>query len=33
MNNDYSIKESFGVDIKAGQPTKTVKDYSDRIPQ
>jgi hypothetical protein len=33
MNNDFSIKESFGVDIKAGQPTKTVKDYSDRIPQ
>jgi len=33
MNNEYGIKESFGVDIKAGTPTKTVKDFSDRIPQ
>jgi hypothetical protein len=33
MNNEFSIKESFGVDIKAGAPTKVVKDFSDRIPQ
>jgi eukaryotic-like serine/threonine-protein kinase len=33
MNNEYGIKESFGVDIKGGTPTKMVKDFSDRIPQ
>ena len=33
MNNEFSIKESFTVEIKAGTPTKMVKDFSDRIPQ
>ncbi|MCE9574253.1 MAG: PEGA domain-containing protein, partial [Deltaproteobacteria bacterium] len=33
MNNEFGIKESFTVEIKAGSPTKMVKDFSDRIPQ
>ena len=33
VNNEFGIKESFTVEIKAGTPTKMVKDYSDRIPQ
>ncbi len=31
MNNEYGIKESFTVEIKAGEVTKQVKDYSDRM--
>jgi serine/threonine protein kinase len=33
VNNDFSIKESFTVDIKADQTDKEIKDYSDRIPK
>ncbi|HVV84373.1 MAG TPA: PEGA domain-containing protein, partial [Kofleriaceae bacterium] len=33
LNNDFSIKESFSVDIDAGGSQKMVKDFSDRIPQ
>ncbi len=31
LNNEFGIKESFWVEIKAGETTKTVKDFSDRI--
>ena len=32
MNNEFGIKESFNVDIKADAPEKMIKDYSDRLP-
>jgi hypothetical protein len=32
MNNEFGIKESFNVDIKADAPEKLIKDYSDRLP-
>jgi hypothetical protein len=33
VNNDFSIKESFTVDIKADGVEKQIKDYSDRLPK
>ena len=33
LNNEFGIKESFSVDIKAGETAKMVKDFSDRITQ
>jgi hypothetical protein len=33
MNNEFSIKETFNVDIKADAPEKMIKDYSDRLPK
>jgi serine/threonine protein kinase len=32
INNEYGIREAFTVDIKAGEQTKMVKDFSDRLP-
>jgi serine/threonine protein kinase len=31
MNNEFGIKESFSVEIKTGEVTKQVKDFSDRM--
>ena len=31
MNNEFGIKESFSVEVKAGEVTKQVKDFSDRM--
>jgi hypothetical protein len=31
MNNEFGIKESFTVEIKTGEVTKQVKDFSDRM--
>ena len=31
LNNEFGIKESFTVEIKAAETTKMVKDFSDRI--
>jgi hypothetical protein len=31
MNNEFGIKESFTVEIKAGEVSKQVKDFSDRM--
>jgi eukaryotic-like serine/threonine-protein kinase len=31
MNNEYGIKESFTIEIKAGEVTKSVKDFTDRM--
>ncbi|MCA9680491.1 MAG: PEGA domain-containing protein, partial [Myxococcales bacterium] len=31
MNNEFGIKESFTVEIKAGEAAKAVKDFSDRM--
>jgi hypothetical protein len=33
LNNEFGIKESFSVDIKANETAKAVKDFSDRLPQ
>ena len=33
MNNEFGIRETFSVEIKADQPTKEIKDYSDRLPK
>ncbi|HEY4177038.1 MAG TPA: protein kinase [Kofleriaceae bacterium] len=33
VNNEFGIKESFTVDIKADEPTKAIKDYSDKLPK
>jgi hypothetical protein len=33
VNNEFGIKETFYVDIKADEPTKQIKDYSDRLPK
>ena len=33
LNNEFGIKESFPVEIKANDTTKMVKDFSDRLPQ
>jgi hypothetical protein len=33
LNNEFGIKESFSVEIKADEQTKVVKDFSDRLPQ
>ena len=33
LNNEFGIKESFTVEIKADEPTKLVKDFSDRLPK
>jgi serine/threonine protein kinase len=33
VNNDFGIKETFTVDIKADQSEKAFKDYSDRLPK
>jgi hypothetical protein len=33
VNNDFGIKETFTVDIKADSPAKEIKDYSDRLPK
>jgi hypothetical protein len=33
INNEFGIKESFAVDVKADEPTKMIKDYSDRLPK
>jgi len=33
VNNDFGIKETFTVDIKADQTEKAIKDYSDRLPK
>jgi len=33
LNNEFGIKESFAVDIKANDTVKMVKDFSDRLPQ
>ncbi len=33
VNNEYGIKESFSVDVKADEPTKMIKDYSDKLPK
>src|SRR5262249_14817506 len=33
LNNEFGIKETFKVDIKADTPEKMIKDYSDRLPK
>ncbi len=33
VNNEYGIKETFSVDIKADATEKQIKDYSDRLPK
>ena len=33
LNNEFGIKESFSVEIKPDEPTKLVKDFSDRLPK
>jgi serine/threonine protein kinase len=33
LNNEFGIKESFAVEIKANETAKMVKDFSDRLPQ
>ena len=34
INNEFGIKESFSIEIKADEVTKVgVKDYSDRLPK
>ncbi|MBA3540935.1 MAG: hypothetical protein H0T79_15085, partial [Deltaproteobacteria bacterium] len=33
VNNEFGIKESFAVDIKADATEKMIKDYSDRLPK
>ena len=33
LNNEFGIKESFSVEIKADEQTKAIKDFSDRLPQ
>ena len=33
VNNEFGIKETFAVDIKADAAEKQIKDYSDRIPK
>ncbi|MFN0253498.1 MAG: protein kinase domain-containing protein [Kofleriaceae bacterium] len=33
MNNEFGIRETFSVEIKADAPTKEIKDYSDRLPK
>ncbi len=33
MNNEFGIRETFSVEIKADQSTKEIKDYSDRLPK
>jgi len=33
INNEFGIKETFTVDIKADEVEKQIKDYSDRIPK
>ena len=33
MNNEFGIRETFSVEIKADQTTKEIKDYSDRLPK
>ena len=33
VNNEFGIKETFAVDIKADATEKQIKDYSDRIPK
>jgi eukaryotic-like serine/threonine-protein kinase len=33
VNNEYGIKETFSVDIKADAVEKQIKDYSDRLPK
>jgi hypothetical protein len=32
LNNEFGIKESFTVDIRADETVKMVKDFSDRLP-
>jgi eukaryotic-like serine/threonine-protein kinase len=31
MNNEFGIKESFSVKIKAGESTRSIKDFTDQI--
>jgi hypothetical protein len=33
VNGEFGIKEKFNVTVKAGETTKFIKDFSDRIPQ
>jgi hypothetical protein len=33
VNNEFGIKETFTVDIKADEVEKQIKDYSDRLPK
>jgi hypothetical protein len=33
INNEFGIKESFAVEIKADEPARAIKDYSDRLPK
>jgi len=33
VNGEFGIKEKFNVMVKAGETTKVIKDFSDRIPQ
>ena len=33
INNEFGIKETFVVDIKADGTEKAIKDYSDRLPK
>ncbi|MDQ3341681.1 MAG: protein kinase [Myxococcota bacterium] len=33
INNEFGIKESFAIEVKADEPTKMIKDYSDRLPK
>jgi len=33
INNEFGIKESFVVEVKADDTTKMIKDFSDRMPQ
>jgi hypothetical protein len=33
VNNEFGIRETFAVDIKADDATKVTKDYSDRLPK
>jgi hypothetical protein len=33
INNEFGIKESFPVEIKADEPARAIKDYSDRLPK
>ena len=32
INNEFGLKESFVVKIKAGEATKAIKDLTDRLP-
>jgi hypothetical protein len=33
VNNEFGIKETFSVDVKADSVEKQIKDFSDRLPK